>query len=98
MTDKDIKRLEQVDTCLLKALVKGHSKTPVVFHHLESGTLMLRHILMINRLMYHHNLLSRGEDKTIYKIYRKQSNDSLKGDWFELLKQDFKFIGVELNE
>ena len=51
VTDKDIKRLEQVDTCLLKSLVKGHSKTPVVFHHLESGTLMLRHMLMINRLM-----------------------------------------------
>ena len=98
MTNKDIKRLEQVDTCLLKALVKGHSKTPVVFHHLESGTLMLRHILMINRLMYHHNLLSRGEDKTIYKIYSKQKEDPLKGDWFSLRLKDFEFIGVELDE
>ena len=39
--DKDIKRLEQVDTCLLKSLSKGHSKTPVVFHHLETGTIYL---------------------------------------------------------
>ena len=53
VTDKDIKRLEQVDTCLLKSLVKGHSKTPVFFHHLKTGTLMLRHILMINQLIYH---------------------------------------------
>ena len=34
--DKDIKRLEQVDTSLLKSLSKGHSKTPVVFHHLKN--------------------------------------------------------------
>jgi hypothetical protein len=90
--DKDIKRLEQVDSALLKSLSKGHSKTPVVFHHLETGTMMLRHMLMVNRLMYHHHILSRGEEETIQKIYRKQSEDPLKGDWFELLKQDFKFI------
>ena len=98
VSDKDIKRLEQVNTSLLKSLVKGHSKTPVVFHHLESGTLMLRHILMMNRLMYHHHLLSRGKEETIYKIYCKQKQDPLKGDWFSLLLKDFEFIGVELNE
>ena len=98
VTEKDIKRLEQVDTCLLKSLVKGHSKTPVVFHHLETGTLMLRHILMINRLMYHHHLLSRGEEETIFKIYSKQKQDPLKGDWFSILQKDFEFIGVQMNE
>ena len=90
--DKDIKRLEQVDTSLLKSLSKGHSKTPVVFHHLETGTLMLRHMLMINRIMYHHHILSRGEEETIHKIYTKQREDPLKGDWFELLQK------VEMNE
>ena len=35
VSDQDIKRLEHVDTALLKSLVKGHSKTRVVFHHLE---------------------------------------------------------------
>ena len=98
MEDKDIKRLEQVDSALLKSLSKGHSKTPVVFHHLETGTMMLRHMLMVKRLMYHHHILSRGEEETIQKIYRKQSEDPLKGDWFELLKQDFKLIGVEIDE
>ena len=77
---QDIKRLEQVDTALLKSLVKGHSKTPVVFHHLEYGTLMLRHILMINRIMYHHHILRRGEEETIQRIYFKQKEDTLKGD------------------
>ena len=98
VTDKDIKRLEQVNTCLLKSLVKGSSKTPFVFHHLETGTLMLRHILMINRLLYHHHLLSRGKEETIFKIYSKQKQDPLKGDWFSVLQKDFEFIGVELNE
>ena len=80
VTDKDIKRLEQVDSSLLNSLVKGHSKTTVVFHHLESGTMMLRHMLMVNRLMYHHHLLTRGEKETIYKIYCKTKK---KGGPFE---------------
>ena len=48
--------------------------------------------------MYHHHILSRGEEETIHKIYTKQREDPLKGDWFELLKKDFKFIGLEINE
>ena len=60
---------------------------------------MLRHMLMINRLMYHHYILSRGEDETTYKIYcTKKKQDPLKGDWFSLLQKDFDFIGVELDE
>lgn len=98
MSEQDIKRLEQVDTTLLKSLVKGHSKTPVVFHHLEYGTLMLRHILMINRIMYHHHILRRGEEETIQRIYFKQKEDTLKGDWYELLKKDFEFIGEKIDE
>ena len=59
---------------------------------------MLRHMLIVNRLMYHHHILSRGEEETIYKIYCKQKEDPLKGDWYYLLQKDFEFIGVEMNE
>ena len=48
--------------------------------------------------MYHHHLVTRDKTETIYKIYQKQKEDSLKGDWIELLKGDFKFIKQELNE
>ena len=73
VSDQDVKRLEQVNTCLLKSLVKGHSKTPVVFHHLKYGTLMLWYMLMINQIMYHHHILTRGEEETIQKIYFKKN-------------------------
>ena len=98
VTDAEIHRLEQVDTALLKSLVQGHSKTAVIFHHLETGTLKLRHILMKNRLLYHHHIVSRDDTETIKKIYNKQKQGYIKGDWYELLLKDFKFIGIELNE
>ena len=72
VTDKEIKRLEQVDSALLRSLVKGHSKTPVIFQHLEFGTLMLRHVVRMKGIMYHHHILSRNTNETIRKICMKQ--------------------------
>ena len=95
---KDIKILEKVDLALIKSLVKGHPKCPAIFYYLETGTLMLRHILTINRLMFHHHILSRDKEETISKIYYKQKDLNVKGDWFNLLMEDFNFIGEKMNE
>ena len=95
---KEIKRLEQVDTHLLKLLLEGHSKCPSVFYHLETGTLMLRHIVTKNRMMYHHHILTRNENETIRKIYEKQKIDNVKGDWYQLLMEDFIFVENKLND
>ena len=78
---------------MLKSLTKGHSKTPVVFHNLERGTLKLRHILMKNRLLYHHHIITREDTETIKKIYVKQKEAPIKGDWIELIKKDFFVFG-----
>ena len=71
VTETEIKRLEQVDSALLKALVEGHSKTATCFHYLETGSLMLRHLIRINRVMYHHHILSLDKEETVRKIYEK---------------------------
>ena len=55
-------------------------------------------MLVINRIMYHHHIVRRGEEETIQRIYYKQKEDPLKGDWYELLKKDFEFIGEEIDE
>ena len=91
VTESELYRLEQVDSALLKSLAKGHSKTPVIFHHLETVTLKLRHILMKNRLLYHYHIITRDDKETLKKIYNKQKEDSIKGDWYELIKKDFLF-------
>ena len=98
VTEKHIKRLEVVDTALLCKLTGGHSKCGTEFHHLETGTLKIRHILTYLRIMYHHHILSRNESETIKKVYLKQKEEYLKGDWFQLLQKDFQFIGIEMNE
>ena len=94
----DLVRIEQVDQALLRSLLYGHSKCPIVFLHLETATLKLRHILTINRLMFHHHILSLEPHETIRKIYEKQKSDPTEGDWFQLLQKDFQFIGETMSE
>ena len=59
---------------------------------------MLRHIVRMKRIMYHHHILSRNSNETIRKICMKQKEDQLLGDWYSLLIKDFKFIGIEINK
>ena len=98
VSEAEIMRLEQVDSALLKGLVEGHSKTATIFHYLETGSLMLRHIIRINRVMYHHHILSLNTEETVRKIYEKQKTGHLKGDWIELLKSDFDFMEIDIDE
>ena len=96
--EDQIKRLEHVDQSLLRSLLYSHSKTAVEFLHMESGTMKLRHILTINRMMYYHHLFSLDDSETIKQIYEKQKEARTKGDWYDLLCKDFIFVEKEINE
>ena len=98
VSEKEIKQLEQVDSALLKGLLESHSKTATSFYYLETGSLMLRHILRINRVMYLHHILGLEKDEIVRKIYEKQKEAPLKGDWFKLIQKDFEFMETDFDE
>ena len=53
----------------IRALMDGgHSKCPKAFYFLEFGTLMVRHLVMIRRLMYHRHILTRDNNEIIKKL------------------------------
>ena len=58
---------------------------------------MVRHIVMIHRMIYHRHILTRNDDEIIKKIYYKQKEEPTKDDWYQLLLEDFKFVGKDIN-
>ena len=98
LTEKQLARLEVVDTSLLQKLAGGHVKCATEFYHLETATWKLRHHVSYLRIIYHQNILQREANETISKIYHKQKEGTVKGDWLKLLNEDFKFLGVDINE
>ena len=59
---------------------------------METGTLKLRHILTMNRMIFHHHILTTDKNEKLMKMYLKQISDPTKGDWYELLLKDFQFV------
>ena len=103
VSDKDMEKLEQVDMAAHRALIGGHkggghSKCSKAFYYLEFGTMMVRHIVMIRRLMYHHHILTRDNSEMIKKVYLKQKEIACKGDWIHLIRKDFSLIEEDINE
>ena len=83
----------------IRALVGGgHSKCTTVFYYLEFGLLMFRHIIMMKRLSYHHHIITRDDNELIRKVYQKQKDTPLIGDWVKLIEKDYAFIGEDWND
>ena len=87
ISETEVTRLEQVDLALLRSLVEAHSKCNKAFILLEFGVISFSYLIMIRRIMYHHHIIGRDNDEIIKKIYIKQKEEYLKGDWFQTLKQ-----------
>jgi hypothetical protein len=93
-----IAQLEVVDHQLLRVILGAHAKTAVEFLYLETGAIPLRFIISSRRLNYHKHIIDRNETELIKRVYREQLKNTTKGDWIELLKDDFKTINKEMNE
>ena len=54
-------------------------------------------MLMQNRLLYHQHILIQDESETIQNVYKKKEGSS-KGDWYEIIKRVFQFLGRDIDE
>ena len=82
----------------MRFIAGAHSKTPSEFLYLETATIPLRYTLMIRRMLYFQTIVTRSEMELIRRVYNAQRDDPVKGDWVNILKEDFKYISEEVNE
>ena len=63
---------------------------------MELGLMPIRYVIMKRRIMYLNHLLTSGINKLPAKILQEQMKKPLKGDWFNLCKDDMKELNVTL--
>ena len=66
--------------------------------YLEAGAIPIRFIIASRRLIYHHNILKREEKELIKRIYKEQKKNPSKGDFVELIKEDFEIANIVQND
>ena len=98
ITENELKRLEDVDEHLLRSLVRAHAKTPLEFLFLETGAIPIRHILACRRMIYLQTILRRDDSELTKRVYMSQKQSAIKGDFYNLVKDDFEMIGESLDE
>ena len=95
VTEKELGMLEVVEEHLLRALVKGHSKTPLEFLYLKAGAIPIRYLISCRRLI-HHQVLLRETSELTQRIYNAQKDDPINGDFAHLIYKDYSLVNCKL--
>ena len=95
---KHIEELEIMDRSLLKYILNAHSKVQNEFLYLETGVLGIKQIITSRRCLYLHTLLQRDNEELTKRIYNAQRNNPSKGDWIEMIQNDFQDMGIPFVE
>ena len=52
---------------------------------------------MIIKKNYHHHIITREDNELIKKVYMKQKESPVKGDWIHSLRNDYEFVGETID-
>ena len=85
---QSIEDLEKIDNILLNKTFELPSSKPAAFIHLELGTIPIRYIIMIRRLMFLQYILKEEGDTLLHSFLVAQMEDTLKGDLWETVQKN----------
>ena len=66
---QDIQKLEIIDNQILRHILGAHSKVPIEFLHLETGTLDISSVMAVRRMCYLQTILKRHESELVKRVY-----------------------------
>ena len=96
VTKENIESLESVDTQIIRQQFKLHSKTPTPYLYLDLGLVPVRFLLMKRRILFLWWITNQSEDSLIYQFFQAQENDSYRGDWSRMVREDLENLEIDL--
>ena len=93
----EIKELEDLDSSLLRKILKTKCSVPAEALYLELGCLNISTILKARRLNYLHYLVNRDEKEMLHKFFYAQWNHPTPNDWTIQARQDLTDFGLEVD-
>ena len=91
-----VEQLEMVDELFLRRFLEAGKCTPKEMLYLETGTIPLRFLIIIRRLMYFHYLLNGDEDSLVNKVLKIQMMKPSKDDWINQVNDDLNSLDITL--
>ena len=79
--DNEIEALERVDESLLRSLLQAHSKVPLEFLFLETGSVSVRHLVSNRRMNFLRTIITRDDEELTKRVLRGQQDNPTEGDF-----------------
>ena len=98
ISKKHIDQFEVMDRSLLKFIIKAHAKVQNEFLYLETGAIPIKEVITSRRLMYLQNILKRPSNELLRKVFQKQKESPVRGDWVELVNKDCEILNFDIDE
>ena len=97
LSSKNIDDLEKLDHILLRKILEVGQSVPTVFLHLELGTIPLRFVIKIRRILFFHYILKEKESSLLYQFLNAQMEEPLRGDWWSTVRSDLEDLMLDLS-
>ena len=81
----------------MKRFLEAGNCCPSEMLYLETGTMPMRFVFRIRRLMYLHYLLNESENSLVNQVLLHQMKNPSKNDWINQVKNDFKVLEISLD-
>ena len=95
--DPDITQINIIDNQLLQYICQAHAKTPTEFFFLETAAIQIKNIISSRRMNYLYELPKRDDTDLVKRVFYTQNENPSKGDFIQLVKEDFEIIGEQIN-
>ena len=87
-----------MDEALLGNILKAHSKTPLEFVYLETGSLPLRWIVAQRRIVVMQHIIRRHDNDLLKKMFLAQRQNPTQGDFVKIVESDLTDLGVTFEQ
>ena len=98
ITKSDLDTLEKPDTIVQRSILTEYGNPSKVFMCLELGVIPVKFVIIEKRLKFLKYILDETITSMIRQIYETLKEDSRKGDFVDLVRQDFEEVEIDLTE
>ena len=94
LTENNLRRIEKIEEKYMRKIFKTSKSCPISQLYLEFGQWPARFELKKMRLLFLKQILQQDEESQLYKFFKLQQNNPIKGDWVSTVIRDLSDLKI----
>ena len=95
LTEPQLRIIERIEENFLRKVLGTSKGCPIVQLYLEFEVWPVRFELMKRRCLFLKSILNENENSRMYKFFRLQSDNPVKGDWVSSVLKDLQVLDIK---